>query len=445
MKVLIIDDEASIRESISQILSDEDISSKSAKSLEEAKKILTKEYFPVILLDIWLEDGSGIDFIDTIKELSPNSSIVMITGHGGIELAVQSIKKGAFDFLEKPLSIEKLLNVVEKAHKEHIKNKIDTASTQKDEIIGESSAIKKLKEEIKKISKSNANIVIFGENGTGKELVAKNIHKLSLRKDKPFVDINCAAIPDELIESELFGYEKGAFTGAVSRKAGKLEIANEGTIFLDEIGDMSLKAQAKLLRAIETKSFHRLGGLQKIDVDVRFVCASNKDLKTLIEQGLFREDLYYRLSVITLQVPPLRERGYDIILLSEHFLEHFCQENKTKPKKLSDEAKETLLSYDWPGNVRELKNLMERLSITIEKDFIDQEDLGLNIENLNVYHDEPQDFKSAKQEFEKQFILKKLAQHNYNIKQTAQAIGMDFTNLYRKIKAYNIKIEEDSK
>jgi len=445
MKVLIVDDEASIRESISQILSDEDISSKTAKSLEEAKKILTKEYFPVILLDIWLEDGSGIDFIDTIKELSPNSSIVMITGHGGIELAVQSIKKGAFDFLEKPLSIEKLLNVVEKAHKEHIKNKIDTASTQKDEIIGESSAIKKLKEEIKKISKSNANIVIFGENGTGKELVAKNIHKLSLRKDKPFVDINCAAIPDELIESELFGYEKGAFTGAVSRKAGKLEIANEGTIFLDEIGDMSLKAQAKLLRAIETKSFHRLGGLQKIDVDVRFVCASNKDLKTLIEQGLFREDLYYRLSVITLQVPPLRERGYDIILLSEHFLEHFCQENKTKPKKLSDEAKETLLYYDWPGNVRELKNLMERLSITIEKDFIDQEDLGLNIENLNVYHDEPQDFKSAKQEFEKQFILKKLAQHNYNIKQTAQAIGMDFTNLYRKIKAYNIKIEEDSK
>jgi len=443
MKVLIVDDEASIRESISQILSDEDISSKTAKSLEEAKKILTKEYFPVILLDIWLEDGSGIDFIDTIKELSPNSSIVMITGHGGIELAVQSVKKGAFDFLEKPLSIEKLLNVVEKAHKEHIKNKIDTASTQKDEIIGESSAIKKLKEEIKKISKSNANIVIFGENGTGKELVAKNIHNLSYRKDKPFVDINCAAIPDELIESELFGYEKGAFTGAVSRKAGKLEIANEGTIFLDEIGDMSLKAQAKLLRAIETKSFHRLGGLQKIDVDVRFVCASNKDLKTLIEQGLFREDLYYRLSVITLQVPPLRERGYDIILLSEHFLEHFCQENKTKPKKLSDEAKETLLYYDWPGNVRELKNLMERLSITIEKDFIDQEDLGLNIENLNVYHDEPQDFKSAKQEFEKQFILKKLAQHNYNIKQTAQAIGIDFTNLYRKIKAYNIKIQEE--
>ena len=443
MKVLIVDDEASIRESISQILSDEDISSKTAKSLEEAKKILTKEYFPVILLDIWLEDGSGIDFIDIIKELSPNSSIVMITGHGGIELAVQSVKKGAFDFLEKPLSIEKLLNVIEKAHKEHIKNKIDTASTQKDEIIGESSAIKKLKEEIKKISKSNANIVIFGENGTGKELVAKNIHKLSYRKDKPFVDINCAAIPDELIESELFGYEKGAFTGAVSRKAGKLEIANEGTIFLDEIGDMSLKAQAKLLRAIETKSFHRLGGLQKIDVDVRFVCASNKDLKTLIEQGLFREDLYYRLSVITLQVPPLRERGYDIMLLSEHFLEHFCQENKTKPKKLSDEAKETLLYYDWPGNVRELKNLMERLSITIEKDFIDQEDLGLNIENLNVYHDEPQDFKSAKQEFEKQFILKKLAQHNYNIKQTAQAIGIDFTNLYRKIKAYNIKIQEE--
>ena len=443
MKVLIIDDEASIRESISNILSDEDISSKTAKSLEEAKKILTKEYFPVILLDIWLEDGSGIDFIDIIKELSPNSSIVMITGHGGIELAVQSIKKGAFDFLEKPLSIEKLLNVIEKAHKEHIKNKIDTASTQKDEIIGESSAIKKLKEEIKKISKSNANIVIFGENGTGKELVAKNIHNLSLRKDKPFVDINCAAIPDELIESELFGYEKGAFTGAVSRKAGKLEIANEGTIFLDEIGDMSLKAQAKLLRAIETKSFHRLGGLQKIDVDVRFVCASNKDLKTLIEQGLFREDLYYRLSVITLQVPPLRERGYDIILLSEHFLEHFCQENKTKPKKLTEEAKEVLLEYHWPGNVRELKNLMERLSITIEKDFIDQEDLGLNIENLNVYHDEPQDFKSAKQEFEKQFILKKLAQHNYNIKQTAQAIGIDFTNLYRKIKAYNIKIQEE--
>ncbi|MFP3206320.1 MAG: sigma-54 dependent transcriptional regulator [Hydrogenobaculum sp.] len=439
MKVLIIDDEASIRESISNILSDENISSKTAKSLEEAKKILTKEYFPVILLDIWLEDGSGIDFIDTIKELSPNSSIVMITGHGGIELAVQSIKKGAFDFLEKPLSIEKLLNVVEKAHKEHIKNKL-TNIEQSDDIIGESSAIKKLKEEIKKVAKSNANILIFGENGTGKELVAKNIHKLSYRKDKPFVDINCAAIPDELIESELFGYEKGAFTGAVSRKAGKLEIANEGTIFLDEIGDMSLKAQAKLLRAIETKSFHRLGGLQKIDVDVRFICASNKDLKTLIEQGLFREDLYYRLAVITLEVPPLRERGQDIIILAEYFLDKFCQENKIKPKKLTEEAKEVLLEYHWPGNVRELKNLMERLSIIVEKDTIDADSLEIKIKNK-----ESQDFKSAKQEFEKQFILKKLAQYNYNIKQTAQAIGMDFTNLYRKIKAYNIKIEEDSK
>ncbi|MFP3253873.1 MAG: sigma-54 dependent transcriptional regulator [Hydrogenobaculum sp.] len=439
MKVLIIDDEASIRESISNILSDENISSKTAKSLEEAKKILTKEYFPVILLDIWLEDGSGIDFIDTIKELSPNSSIVMITGHGGIELAVQSIKKGAFDFLEKPLSIEKLLNVVEKAHKEHIKNKL-TNIEQSDDIIGESSAIKKLKEEIKKVAKSNANIVIFGENGTGKELVAKNIHKLSYRKDKPFVDINCAAIPDELIESELFGYEKGAFTGAASRKAGKLEIANEGTIFLDEIGDMSLKAQAKLLRAIETKSFHRLGGLQKIDVDVRFICASNKDLKTLIEQGLFREDLYYRLAIITLEVPPLRERGQDIIILAEYFLDKFCQENKTKPKKLTEEAKEVLLEYHWPGNVRELKNLMERLSIIVEKDTIDADSLEIKIKNK-----ESQDFKSAKQEFEKQFILKKLAQYNYNIKQTAQAIGMDFTNLYRKIKAYNIKIEEDSK
>ncbi|HEK25073.1 MAG TPA: sigma-54-dependent Fis family transcriptional regulator, partial [Hydrogenobaculum sp.] len=358
MKVLIIDDEASIRESISNILSDENISSKTAKSLEEAKKILTKEYFPVILLDIWLEDGSGIDFIDTIKELSPNSSIVMITGHGGIELAVQSIKKGAFDFLEKPLSIEKLLNVLEKAHKEHIKNKLTNIES-KDDIIGESPAIKRLKEEIKKVAKSNANIVIFGENGTGKELVAKNIHQLSHRKDKPFVDINCAAIPDELIESELFGYEKGAFTGALSRKAGKLEIANEGTIFLDEIGDMSLKAQAKLLRAIETKSFQRLGGLQRIDVDVRFICASNKDLKKLIEQGLFREDLYYRLAVITLEVPPLRERGYDIIILAEYFLDKFCQENKVKPKKLTEEAKEVLLEYNWPGNVRELKNLME--------------------------------------------------------------------------------------
>ncbi|MGC9287199.1 MAG: sigma-54-dependent transcriptional regulator [Hydrogenobaculum sp.] len=438
MKVLIIDDEASIRESISNILSDENISSKTAKSLEEAKKILTKEYFPVILLDIWLEDGSGIDFIDTIKELSPNSSIVMITGHGGIELAVQSIKKGAFDFLEKPLSIEKLLNVLEKAHKEHIKNKLTNIES-KDDIIGESPAIKRLKEEIKKVAKSNANIVIFGENGTGKELVAKNIHQLSHRKDKPFVDINCAAIPDELIESELFGYEKGAFTGALSRKAGKLEIANEGTIFLDEIGDMSLKAQAKLLRAIETKSFQRLGGLQRIDVDVRFICASNKDLKKLIEQGLFREDLYYRLAVITLEVPPLRERGYDIIILAEYFLDKFCQENKVKPKKLTEEAKEVLLEYNWPGNVRELKNLMERLSITVEEDVIDAESLGIKVEDK-----EPKDFKSAKQEFEKQFIMKKLAQYNYNIKQTAQAIGMDFTNLYRKIKAYNIKIEEES-
>ncbi len=434
MKVLIVDDEASIRESISAVLKDEEIDTKTAKSLEEAKKFISKEYFPIIILDIWLEDGSGIDFIDTIKDLSPDSAIIMITGHGGIELAVKSIKKGAFDFIEKPLSIDKLLNVIEKAHEEHIKNKISYIKKE-DEIIGESQAIKNLKEHIKKIARSNANVVIFGENGTGKELVAKSIHNLSLRKDKPFVDINCAALPDELIESELFGYEKGAFTGANTRKAGKLEIANEGTIFLDEIGDMSLKAQAKLLRAIETKSFTRLGGLQKIDVDVRFICASNKDLKKLIEENEFREDLYYRLAVITLEVPPLRERAQDIIILAEYFLNKFCQENKTKPKKLSEEAKEVLLNYEWPGNVRELKNLMERLSIVVDSDIIQEHHLGLTKK-------ESLDFKSAKQEFEKNFILKKLAQYNYNVKQTAQAIGMDFTNLYRKIKAYNIKIEE---
>lgn len=437
MKVLIIDDEFSIRESISNVLKDENIDVKTAESLSKAKSIISKEYFPVILLDIWLGDGSGIDFLETIKELSPNSSTIMITGHGGIDLAVQSIKKGAIDFIEKPLSIDKLLNAIEKAHKEHIQNKISYIKPTED-IIGVSLPIKRLKESILKVAKSNANILIFGENGTGKELIAKSIHNLSPRKDKPFVDINCAALPDELIESELFGYEKGAFTGALSKKPGKLEIANEGTIFLDEIGDMSLKAQAKLLRAIETKNFMRLGGLQRIDVDVRFICASNKDLKQLIEREVFRKDLYYRLAVITLEVPPLRERGNDIIVLAEYFLNKFCQENKVKPKILSDDAKKLLLEYDWPGNVRELKNLMERLSIVIESDKITASMLDIDKKR------EMQDFKSAKQEFERQFIIKKLIQNNYNIKQTAQSIGIDFTNLYRKIKAYNIKIEGET-
>jgi len=442
-KVLVVDDEESIRLSLRDILREEGYRVYISATLSEARDKLSSEFFHIVLLDVWMPDGDGVEFINTIKELSPDTVVVVITGHGSVDMAVKALKQGAFDFVEKPFSIDRILITLKHAYSESmIRRKYDEDTDE--EFVGESQPIKKIKSLIPKIARSNAPVLILGESGTGKELVARLIHRYSGRKGK-FVDINCASIPDNLVEAELFGYEKGAFTGALNRKKGKFELADEGTLFLDEIGDMDAKAQAKLLRVIETGSFTRLGGTQSIEVDVRIVSASNKDIAQEIRSGRFREDLYYRISVFTIELPPLRERGNDIILLAQHFIDKFVKEYKKEPKVLSDDAKEVLLSYRWKGNVRELRNLIERVVILCDEDVIKPEHLG--IEKPKIYSDygyifRMKSIKEAKMEFEKVFIKEKLEEFNYDIKEVASRIGIDLSNLYRKIKLYGINIRD---
>lgn len=442
--LLVVDDEKNIREILRTLLEEEGYYVKTAESIESTKKLIQSEYFHTVLLDVWLPDGDGISFLSYLKNYLPDTSVIIITGHGKVEHAVKAIKEGAYDFLEKPFSIEKLLLTVERAVQEVLRRRIDR-SEEEDDLIGKSKAILEIKQVIGKVAKANINVLILGESGTGKELVARKIHSLSERRDAPFVDINCASLPDELIEAELFGYEKGAFTSAYARKQGKLELAHGGTLFLDEIGDMSLKAQAKLLRVIEIKQFTRLGGTQTVFSEFRLVSASNKDLREEIKRGNFREDLYYRISAFVLSLPPLRERGEDVILLAEHFLKKFSKDYKKPAMYLTDDAKALLMSYEWRGNVRELKNFVERLVILHTKDRIDADDirsfLSINIPESYEKLFIQRDIKVAKQEFEKLFIERKLREYNYDLKKVSEVINLDISNLYRKIKQYNIEIK----
>ncbi|SHK56655.1 sigma-54-dependent transcriptional regulator [Thermocrinis minervae] len=441
--VLVIDDEKSIRLTLKEILEEEGYLVETAQDIKEAKEKISKAYFHTLILDLWLPDGLGFELIEYTKKNLPDANIIVITGHGKIEDAVKAIREGAYDFIEKPFSTERLLLSLRRAVEDVLKKR--QMFQEMDQLIGESPQMLQVKELIRKVSQSDASVLILGESGTGKELVARLIHKLSNRKDGPFVDINCASLPDELLEAELFGYEKGAFTSATSRKQGKLELSHGGTLFLDEIGDMSLKAQAKLLRVLETKSFTRLGGTQVIHSDFRLVSASNKDIKKQMQEGSFREDLYYRIAVFTITLPPLRERGKDIILLAEHFLNYFSTKYARPTPYLTENAKEILLSYPWKGNVRELKNLMERIVILHPGDKIDERFLsGLlnplnrpNLESLLSYND----LKKARQEFEKMFIEAKLKEYNYDVKKVSEVIGIDLSNLYRKIRNYNIPIK----
>jgi DNA-binding NtrC family response regulator len=449
LNILVVDDEKNIQSLIKDILSDEGHSVSVAGSLTSAKDLIKKEVFDLIFLDVWLPDGDGISLISFIKEHQPNSFIVMISGHANIPLAVQAIKEGAFDFLEKPLSTDTIFAVIEKIEKEiklrqslwYYKEKEESQI----EIIGNSEKIVQLKKQIEKVAKTNAWVMILGENGTGKELVAKSIHYQSNRKDYPFVDINCAAIPDELFEAEFFGYEKGAFTNAFTRKIGKLELADKGTLFLDEVADMSLSAQAKLLRVLEEKEFSRLGSNTKIKVDLRVISATNKDIQKEVEKGTFRQDLAFRLSVIPLTVPPLRERGEDIILLAEYFIKKFSIENKVEPPILTDEVKRTFLNYSWPGNVRELKNLMERIVIFNNGDYVYNKDLPPNMFGKAAVHEEKsipitiRPLKDAKEELEREMIKKALEVYNKNLKEVAKALDIDLSSLYRKIKQYQLE------
>jgi two-component system nitrogen regulation response regulator NtrX len=455
--ILIVDDEESICQSLKAILSDEGHNVLVATSGEDALKIMEEDMPRLILLDIWLPGIDGLETLEKIKALYPNVIVIMMSGHGTIETAVKATKLGAFDFIEKPLSLDKVIIMVNNAlniiRLEEENVLLREKVSHQYELTGGSPQITELKEMISIVAPTNAWILIMGENGTGKELVARSIHHLSHRSHKPIVEVNCAAIPEELIESELFGHEKGSFTGATEKKRGKFDLAHEGTIFLDEVADMSLKAQAKILRILQEKKFERVGGNKVIDMDVRVLAATNKDLEKEMEEGRFRQDLYYRLHVIPLIVPPLRERKEDIKPLAEKFLLDAAVKEGEKPKILTDEALAVLMEHDWPGNVRELKNIMERLVILTTSGEIVAKDIpslsirteykNITSKNGNIALDLISDsLKDAKLDFEKQFILKKLEENEGNITKTAEAIGLERSNLHKKLKSMKLGIKE---
>ena len=449
-KILVVDDEESIRKSLKMILEYEGYQVYEAGDGYSALDLIDEIFdIDLVLLDIKLPGMDGIEVLSEIKKKPYSPEVIMISGHGTIKVAVEATKLGAFDFLEKPLQRERVLLSVRNAlnHSRLREENIDLRrkTEKKYEIIGEHPLMKKLWEQILKAAPSNATVLIYGESGTGKELIARAIHKHSLRAKEKFVQVNCAAIPEELIESELFGHEKGAFTGATERKIGKFELADHGTIFLDEVGDMSLKTQSKVLRVLEEGEVQRVGSSQIIKVDVRVIAATNKNLQEEIKKGKFREDLYYRLNVIPIYSPPLRERKEDIPLLINYFIKNYCEENNIKPKKFSEKAIEVMMKYPWKGNVRELKNVVERLLIMSEKDIIDVEDLPEYIRgDSSVYFPDIKNVRSLK-EFkelaEKKFILAKLKENNWNISKTARIIGTPRSNLYKKLEQYGIKVK----
>ena len=447
--ILVVDDEKSILQSLEGILTDEGFHVITAESGAAALDRMEETMPDVVLLDIWMPAPDGIATLERLKSLYPRLQVVMMSGHGNIETAVKATKMGAYDFIEKPLSLDKLLLAVNNALEHNrLEEEIDLLK-EKDKnryrIIGNSPAITDLKEQIRIVSPTNAWILISGDNGTGKELVAHTIHRLSKRSQKPMVEVNCAAIPDDLIESELFGHEKGAFTGASAMRKGKFDMAHEGTLFLDEIGDMSLKAQSKTLRILQEQRFERVGGIHTIKVDVRVIAATNKELEQEIAKGKFREDLYFRLNVIPMRIPLLRERIDDIPGLVDEFIREFSLNTNIEPKKMSDDALDILCNYDWPGNVRELKNLIERLIIMVPGKIIQMGDVPepfnrISSGSVSFEHAFTSgSLKDARGEFEKAFIEAKLKKFDGNISQTAEAIGIERSNLHKKIKIYQLE------
>jgi len=441
--ILVVDDEEGIRESLSGILEDEGYEVLTATSGEDAVKMLRETLPDLVFLDIWLTGMDGIQTLGEIKAIKPDLTVIMISGHGSIELAVKATQIGAYDFLEKPLSLDRVVlaakRALEKRTLERENITLRENLTKRWRLIGESQRIRDLREQMEMAARSNSRVLITGESGTGKEVVARLLHEKSPRSEKPFVEVNCAAIPQELIESELFGHEKGSFTGAFEKKNGKFELADGGTLFLDEIGDMSLQTQAKVLRVIETQEFQRVGGNKNINVDVRIIAATNKDLKEEVKKGNFREDLFFRLNVIPLFVPPLRERKDDVPLLVEYFLSALASEYGKPPRKISPEALKYLQSYDWPGNVRELKNVIERLVIMTPSNIIDAKNLFIPVEQSSSDYLNYKTLKDARDAFEKDYIAKKLEENNWNISKTAEILDIERSNLHRKIKAYEIK------
>jgi two-component system nitrogen regulation response regulator NtrX len=447
--ILVVDDEETIIQSLNGILTDEGFDVVSASSGADALGKIEEVMPELVLLDIWMPGIDGIETLVKIKETNPALPVLMMSGHGTIETAVKATKLGAYDFIEKPLSLEKVLlcvnNALDYSRLEEEISLLKEKERHQYSITGNSKTIKHLKEQIKVVAPTNAWVLITGENGTGKELVAHTIHRQSGRNNKPMVEVNCAAIPEELIESELFGHEKGAFTGATTMKKGKFDLAHEGTLFLDEISDMSLKAQSKTLRILQEQKFGRVGGSRTIHVDVRVIAATNKDLETEIEKGNFRDDLYFRLNVIPITVPPLRERVEDIPDLVSDFLNGISLRTNLELKEFSQKAIDLLKKYRWPGNVRELKNLVERLVIMTPEKVIQDKNIPPPFNRAPDLKEAPESslmdgsFKDAKTKFEKAFIARKLREFNGNISQTAEAIGIERSNLHKKIKAYGLE------
>ncbi len=448
-RILVVDDEVSILKSLGGALQDEGYRIALAASGDEALQEIQKDPPDLVLLDIWMPGKDGLTTLQEVKKSSPQIPVIIISGHGTIETAVKATKLGAFDFVEKPLSLERILvciqNALEFQRLEEENLLWRQRAVHRHQITGKSSAIQSLSAQIERAAPTNATVFITGENGTGKELVARMIHHRSRRSHRPMIEVNCAAIPEELIESELFGHEKGSFTGATERRKGKFDLANGGTLFLDEIGDMSLKTQAKILRIIQEQVFERVGGATPICVDVRIVAATNKDLQKEIDAGTFRQDLFYRLNVIPIHVPPLRERLQDIPLLVEDFVQAYAYESALGRKKIDLEVLTILQHYSWPGNVRELRNFIERMIIMTPKDVIGLKDIPQDFlrqlpdknEKTDPYAQDT--LREARSQFEREYLLRKLEQYSWNISLTAAEIGIERSHLHRKMKLLGIR------
>lgn len=459
--ILVVDDEEAIRTSLRSILEDEGYDVSLAANGIEALKIYGTDPPDLMILDIWMPEMDGLETLRRVKEFVPTTQVMMISGHGSIETAVKAIKLGAYDYIEKPLSLEnvtlRVKHALEQFRLAQENRSLRTKVQQKFELVGQSPAMQRLRELIETAGPTNSRVLIGGENGTGKELVARAIHMHSSRSDHPFVAVNCAAIPETLIESELFGHEKGSFTGATSMKRGQFEQADGGTLFLDEIGDMSLNTQAKVLRALQEQQFTRVGGTKLMKVDVRVLAASNKDLEKEIGKGQFREDLYYRLNVVPIIVPPLRERREDIPALVRHFMKTHVEEQGLRMKEVSPEAMAVFQQYEWPGNIRELRNLIERLMIMVPGFVIEASQAALSLQGRTVgvvpagnqatnslltkSYDSLRDARNA---FEKEYISRKLREHHWNISRTAEDLRIERSHLHRKIKLLDVEMRPES-
>lgn len=457
--ILVVDDEAAIRRSLREILEYEDYAVDEAEDGEEALGKLRSGTYDVVLLDVKMPKRDGMEVLEEMARMQCGAPVVMISGHGTIETAVEATKLGAFDFVEKPPDLNRLLvtirNAMDRGQLVAENQRMRQTIVERHEgdvtpILGESSAITLIKETIDRVAPTEARVLITGEPGTGKELVAKWVHRKSHRTDGPIVEVNCAAIPGELIESELFGHEKGSFTGATKQRIGKFEQAHNGTLFLDEIGDMSLSAQAKVLRALQENQITRVGGDRSIPVDVRVIAATNKNLLEQIEAGLFREDLYHRLSVILIHVPPLRERRDDVPIITNHIADRLARRNGLEPRPFSDEALTALKAFEWRGNVRELHNVVERLTIMSTGDRIGHLDVeryvapgGASVNPIVALMDRHDQFQDFRDRAEKLFIEHKLEQFEWNISRTAEAIGIQRSHLYNKMGKYDIQRNDE--